>query len=142
MVNKEELPQTFDLFKQYMKPVIENSLGWDEGFQNSGFKSRLLPEWFYWVEINKERVGLVCFKTLERTIHIHLLIIFAPHQGNGYGELVTNHIRHRASEENKSLTLSCFKNNEPAVSLYKKLKFRVKSEDNYFFHFSSDRIST
>lgn len=141
-IEAEEIPQTFELFKQYMRPVIEVAFGWDEEFQESGFKSRLLPDWFSWIVVNNETVGLVCFKKQEYSLYIHLLIIFSEHQRNGVGKLVTEHLRRHAEEEGGELTLSCFKNNDPALNLYKKLKFETVAEDRYFYHLSSGEVST
>ncbi len=138
-VKKEEKLETFKLFKMYMKPVIENALGWDERFQNNGFNNCLQLEWFHWIIVDEIRVGLVCFKSVEEATHIHLLIIFKDQQGNGYGELTTEHIRNIAFNKNNRVTLSCFKNNECALRLYRKLEFKTISEDKYFFNLSFEQ---
>jgi len=140
-LNEQETGNTFTLFKQYMKPVIARSLGWNEAFQQHGFTQRLMPEWFHWVVINEQRVGLVCIKQIEKVTHLHLLIIFTQYQGNGYTEAVTQQLIERAHNENRVLTLSCFKANQAALHLYRKLKFNPVSEDEYFVDFSSDSIS-
>ncbi len=137
-----ESSQLFELFKKYMQPVVEKAIGWDEKFQLNGFHNCLRLEWFFWVEVSGEIVGLVCFKELEKTIKIHLLIIFESHQGNGYGELVIYHLKNRAMKVNNSLKLSCFKNNEPALCLYRKLKFKIVSEDKHFIYFSTCNVNT
>ena len=141
-VSNKERHQTFEVFKKYMKPVVEKAIGWDEDFQANGFRNCLPPECFFWIEVADKRVGLVCFKTLDSAIYIHLLIIFENHQGHGYGSLVTEHFKSRAFNNNTSLRFSCFKNNEPALRLYRKLKFKIVSEDKHFFNFSACNENT
>jgi ribosomal protein S18 acetylase RimI-like enzyme len=50
---------------------------------------------------------------------------------------VSKHIAGIAHSHNLPLTLRCFKNNEPALSLYRKLEFSVASEDEHFYDFIS-----
>jgi ribosomal protein S18 acetylase RimI-like enzyme len=136
-VQESDFESTFEVFKNHMKSVIESAFGWDEQFQESGFKSRLRLEWFHWITQKKSRVGLVCYKTSQESVHIHLLVIFAEAQRQGLGSAVSKHIAGIAHSHNLPLTLRCFKNNEPALSLYRKLGFSVASEDEHFYDFIS-----
>ena len=135
-IGVKEYGQVFELFKLYLKPIIEDAIGWDEDFQKNGFTNRLPLESFSWIKVDGNRVGLVCFKTLEDKIHIHLLIIFEAYQKQGFAVLVTEYFKSLALNNHKHLTLSCFKNNVPAIKLYKKLNFLIESEDKHFFDFS------
>lgn len=137
-VSKTELPLTFEAFKAAMKPVIEEALGWDEAFQQHYFASRLQSAWFYWVVFQGERVGLVCYKHTEQSVHLHLLAVFESWQRQGLGVTITNQLQQEAQRAGKPLTLSCFKNNAPAVALYRKLGFAVASQDAHFFDFIHD----
>lgn len=101
-------------------------------FSKNGFETRLKPEWFSWILSNKEKVGLLCNRLKEDSLHIYLLIIFTPAQKQGLATLVTNRLKTEAHNKQLSLTLSCFKNNKPALSLYRKLGYIVSSEDDFF----------
>ncbi|MEJ2765589.1 GNAT family N-acetyltransferase [Photobacterium sp. MCCC 1A19761] len=137
-VSKTEQPLTFEIFKSSMQPVIEAAFGWDEAFQQHYFASRLQPAWFYWAVFQGERVGLVCYKHTEQSVHLHLLAVFESWRGQGLGVTITNQLQQEARRAGKPLTLSCFKNNAPAVALYHKLGFAVASEDEHFFDFIHD----
>ena len=124
-LSKEERETSFQLFKTYMKPVIDGAFGWDEEFQRNGFESHLHAEWFSWVLISKERMGIVFKRWKDSSLHIHLLVTFTSAQRTGIATSVMLKLKAEAAEQNKDLTLSCFKNNDPALRLYKSLGFVV-----------------
>ena len=132
-ITEAEVALTFDLFKQHMKPVIEEAFGWDDSYQENGFKDRLKTCWFYWVYAKQTLVGLVCYKTTSESVHIHLLIVFDEMQRQGFGRQISRQLQSSAHQQGLPLTLSCFKNNQPAFSLYKMLGFTISSEDQYFY---------
>ncbi|WP_261809157.1 GNAT family N-acetyltransferase [Vibrio zhugei] len=125
-----------------MQSVITVALGWDEKFQRNGFESRLHPEWFRWVYCNNEKVGLVCSHLTDNSLHVHLLIIFTEAQRKGIAFKVLNLLEFEANNHNLNVTLSCFKNNKPALSMYYKLGYSVSSEDEYFYNFISHSEKT
>lgn len=118
-----ELSLAYQYFVSHMQPIVEQACGWDEGFQQTSFSSRLQLEWFEWVEQDDERVGLVCQRAKLESRHLHLLIIFAHKQRQGIGAAVLNCLIDRARSHNQPLTLSCFNNNLPAVAMYRNLDF-------------------
>ncbi|SHO57013.1 hypothetical protein [Vibrio quintilis] len=59
-LSPDESGLTFDIFKQYMKPIVDEALGWDEAFQRHGFTTSLQPEWFHWVIHHGHQAGLIC----------------------------------------------------------------------------------
>jgi len=134
-LEKQERETAFEIFQKYMKPVIDDAFGWNDEFQRNGFESHLKQEWFSWVLVNDKKSGVVCSCLKENSIHIHLLIIFTEAQRKGIATSVTRLLKTEASDIGKDLTLSCFKNNEPALNLYKKLGFIVKSESEYSYDF-------
>jgi ribosomal protein S18 acetylase RimI-like enzyme len=141
-IDKGELGSVFDFFKTYMKPVIDDAFGWDEEFQRKEFESHYESEWFSWVFCGEEKVGLVCSRFKENSLHIHLIIIFSQVQRRGIASSVVCKFRAEAHAEQLDITLSCFKNNTPAVSLYEKLGFVVLTQDEYFYDFISSAKST
>jgi len=134
-ISPEERNASFDVFKKYLKPVIDDAFGWDEEFQSNGFKTHLKPDWFSWILVEDVKAGLVCSRSKQSSIHIHLLVVFLEYQRNGIASSVVNKLKSDAAAENTDLTLNCFKNNIAAVSLYKKLGFVVMSEEEHFYRF-------
>lgn len=133
-----EIGEAYSVFKKYMHPFIESSLGWDENFQKSGFTKKLQSDWFYWITENKQKLGLLCYRSKAASIHIHLLIIFEQFQGSGIGEEVTKYLIAEAKKVQMPVTLSCFKNNQIALNLYRKLDFQVEAEDEFFYELVSN----
>lgn len=136
-LHQDERITAFQCYKRYMQPVVEEAFGWDEPFQQSYFASRLLPEWFYWISVQDERVGLVCHKTTAASVHIHLLLVFNTAQRRGIGAAATRYLKAQATAKKRSLTLNCFKNNTAALALYRSLNFEIAGEDDYFYEFVS-----
>ena len=123
-----------------MKPIIDDGFGWDEEFQRNSFGSNLDSDWFNWVLVGDKKgatnkVGLVCSRFKRRSLHIHLLIIFAEEQKKGIGSATVNKFKAQAYAENTNLTLNCFKHNVPALNLYRNMGFVVNSEEEYFYRF-------
>ena len=141
-ITETEIDAAFGVFKEYMKPLIDGAFAWDEQFQRNGFASRLRPGWFYWVYSKGSRVGLVCYKHTNQSVHVHLLVVFANCQGKGIGQAVIKYLMFQAYELGRSLSLSCFKKNDPALNLYKKLGFLIVSEDEHTYGFISDVTGT
>ncbi|WP_114724825.1 GNAT family N-acetyltransferase [Vibrio cholerae] len=134
---KHEHSSAFRDFKLYMKPIVDSAIGWDEDIQRTSFESRLQPEWFSWILCNGEKVGYVCSRFKPSSLHIHLLIIFAHEQRKGFASSVIKKLKAQANSQQLDLTLSCFKNNVPAASMYKRLEFVIDSEDEHFYNFIS-----
>ncbi|CAG8999863.1 MAG: hypothetical protein CENE_01846 [Candidatus Celerinatantimonas neptuna] len=134
-VQHETMDELFEVFKCYMRPVLEDVLGWDEAFQKDGFYSYLQHEWFYWMTLDDRRVGLVCHKMTEDSVHIHLLVVFSELQRQGLATQVMRYLRDNAHRRYLPLTLSCFKTNEQA-QLYQKQGSVVTSQDEHFYKMS------
>ena len=130
---------SFEIYKGHMKPIIDDAFGWDEEFQRNGFESNLDPDWFSWILVEdkgkKKKAGLACSRYKRRSLHIHLLVVFAEEQRKGIATSVVRKLKAQATAENTHLTLNCFKNNVPALSLYRNLGFVVNSEDEQFYRF-------
>lgn len=127
---------SFEIFKTYLKPFIDDAFGWDETFQRGGFDTYLHPEWFSWVHLKGKKVGMVCSEIQESSLYIHLLIVFTKAQRKGIASAITNKLKEDASNKELDLTLSCFKTNVVAIELYKKLGFQITSEDEYSYGFT------
>lgn len=125
--------EAFEIFRKYMKPTVDAAIGWDEQFQRSGFDSKWNPDHFSWIVSDAEKAGFVCCRLRENSVHIHLLIVFEGAQRTGIATSVMERLREDAFAKCRGLTLSCFKNNAPALSLYKRYGFVVCSDEGCFY---------
>lgn len=80
-----EFEQRFATVKQGIFPYVEAVFGWDDDFQRERLSSEYQPQWFSWILLGGERVGLLCCKPYEDALHIHLLIIFPAVSGSAVG---------------------------------------------------------
>lgn len=128
-----EFDTLFAAVKQAIYPYVEKVFGWDDCFQ----KQRLVEEyelsWFYWVCINKSRIGILCYKPYANSWHIHLLIIFPEFQNRGFGYSIMTYVHELAKTDGrKTITLSSFIMNKGAISFYERLGYQiVASEDDF-----------
>ncbi len=130
-----ECLKAFELYKDYLKPIVAAAIGWDEDYQKNSFNRRLQADGFHSVELDDKPVGMIYFKNGETSTHLHFLIIFSEAQRQGIGSLVIRRLQSLAVETGRPMTLSCFKNNKPAVNFYKKLGFYATAEDEFFYDF-------
>jgi len=123
-----EFDAAFDSFKFYMHDVIDEKFGWDEAFQKKGFYENYSLDWLSWVYRNNHKVGLICARRAPESLHLHLLIVFEQYQRTGIAAVILSDLIGKES----IVTLSSFKNNLPAISLYQKMGFQCVSEDKHF----------
>ncbi|MDN3648560.1 GNAT family N-acetyltransferase [Reinekea marina] len=127
--------QVFDLTKAELFPFVDEVFGWDDAFQKQRMMDDYKPHWFYWLEFEKEEIGYLCFKRYDQAIHIHLLILKPQWQNRGYGRKVMEFIHSMARLEQRDITLSSFKINTKAVSLYRSLGYHLSGEEEHFLLF-------
>jgi len=134
----DEHVDTFSIYKEYMKPWIDNLFGWNESFQLTGFKTHLRQPNFSWIVIKGIQVGIICLDDENKHQKLSLLIIFKEYQRQGYSLLVLKDLINTLPG-GEILTWNSLKNNLPAVTLYSKIKTVERSESEYFYHY---RITT
>lgn len=127
-----EYPSLFSIYKKYLYPAISSSFGWNEDYQLHRFSVSYQPEWFDWIMFNGERLGIVCTKQEEVTVHIHLLVIFEKYQKKGIGSAVMKYIQRSYSDKVTKCHLSAFKSNQQVIDFYLSLGYKTVSEDEYF----------
>jgi len=133
-LDETEFEAAFDFFKFYMHGVIDETFGWDDAFQKKGFYDNYSLDWLFWVYRNNHKVGLVCARKASKSLHLHLLIVFEEYQRTGVATLILSDLM---GKEN-AMTLSSFKNNLPAISLYQKMGFERANEDEHFYSYKAD----
>ncbi len=130
----EENVDTFAIYKKYMKPWIDDLLGWDETFQLNGFNNHLRQHHFRWIYIDGVKVGVTCLHEECGCTKLSLLIIFKEHQGNGYAfQYITDLIN--TLPRGTTLTWNCLKNNTPAIGLYSKIDYIERIESGCFYQY-------
>jgi len=130
----DENVDTFAIYKKYMKPWIDDLLGWDEQFQFNGFSKNLRQHYFRWIFIDGEKVGISCLHEERGQTKLSLLIIFKEHQGNGYSfQFLADLIRTLPC--GTTLTWNCLKNNTPAIRLYSKIDDAERTLSGCFYQY-------
>lgn len=132
-IYESEMDQAFALYKSAIGPVIEQSFGWNEEFQQERFRTRYEQNWFYWVDINTERVGYVCFYETAKELHVSLLIVLESFRNKSFGQMIMDKLQKRAFDKSLDVSLSTFKANIGAVRFYKRMGYVILSEDDYFY---------
>ncbi|MUK38315.1 GNAT family N-acetyltransferase [Aliivibrio fischeri] len=129
-----EYPSLFSIYKKYLKPTIEEALGWNELYQQQRFNQSYQKEWFDWIMYNGERLGIICTKpdAIRSTIHIHLLIVFEKYQNKGVGTAVMKCYQKHYSDVVTKSCLSAFKVNKSVINFYLSLGYQVVREDEHF----------
>ncbi len=132
-----EFEQRFAAVKEGIFPYVEAVFGWDDDFQRERLTNEYEPHWFSWILAEGERVGLLCCKPYDDALHVHLLIIFPPHQGRQLGSAVMARLhREAASEGRLRVTLSSFSANQRAIEFYRRLGYQVVAEESAFVSLS------
>mgnify|MGYP006293047369 FL=1 len=97
---------------------------------------KLLPDglktknnYLYSIYTKNNHIGYIWFKINDenrKAAFLNDIIIFQEYRGKGYGEKTMKLFERKAKEfDCERIQLHVFAHNDPAVSLYKKLKFKV-----------------
>ena len=96
-----------------------------------------------WVSKNKEMLGLYNCRTDEDvtrgSVMIFNVCVAKKARGQGIGTALMNHAIANCKKPGQDLTLTVYTDNQPAIHLYKKLKFQIVSpdrepEDGFFMY--------
>lgn len=134
-VNPDQAPLLFPLFERYLRGVIEESIGWDEAFQREGFESKLKLDWFRWIDIDEERVGLLCLQQKTTEDYLYLIILYQQCQGKGLARAIMFDLKAHAEKRNLNLAWSCLSNNKTAQRLYDALPNVGKTREGLFYRY-------
>ncbi|EAQ67456.1 Histone acetyltransferase [Marinomonas sp. MED121] len=150
-VKEDEFELIFPMVKNALFPYVDAVYGWNDEFQQARLRNDYEPAWYHWLYDGDDRVGMVCFKylgsflepssdsALERSLHLHLVIILPEYQGRGLGAEVMNHLGQLARQNTcNKITLSCFIENQRAVKFYQTLGYQIILEEEHFFSFELD----
>lgn len=127
-------PLTQELLQEYMQYLVNidaNTLG--EAWTADNFTSELPGKWdfsFFSMSDYKKISGFLIASRKKESIHIHRLVVAKDFQAKGIGkQLVEAILRKTTLGKLNRVTLKVSRNNVPAISFYKKLGFRVYTDE-------------
>ena len=123
----------YQLYESSMRPVIEGAVGWVDVEQRQRFARSYSIEQFQLISVGTLLAGALYTVAEPEKLHLSLLLIHADFRNRSLGTQVIESLQ--AQQDRRPITLSVFKNN-PALSLYNRLGFRIDAEDDHFFEMS------
>ncbi|KZM44398.1 hypothetical protein OA92_06980 [Marinomonas sp. SBI22] len=137
VVKESEFQQVFLSVKQALFDYVEAVYGWDDDFQQDRLRNDYDPVWYHWLYEKHTRIGLVCYRKKENSLHLHLMIIFPQFQGNGMGRHAMDFLIHEARRMAcDQISLSSFTQNKRALAFYNSLGFIIDSLEDHFINMS------
>ena len=121
------------LYFETMRGLIEPLLGWDARRQEESFAGWFDLEQARIIMADGRDVGWVQTRTTEAEVFLGSLYVIPEMQRRGIGTHVLRELIAQSKRSSTPLTLAVMKNN-PAVSLYERLGFRLTHEDRYKFY--------
>ena len=122
----------FALYKLLLYTYIDQTFGWEDDFQRDRFDTAYRHCEFTLVKMGSVIAGYFATKYEQDAVHVSLLFIKPEFQRKGIGREIMKTLTAHATAVNRSVTLSCFICNQPAMDFYKNLGFRVTTKDEYF----------
>lgn len=132
-VSLTEQAAVFELYKTTLFEHIDAVFGWDDIFQQQRIQQQYEPSWLFWVHI-PQRVALLCYKVVGNSLHVHLLLVFPAHQGQGLGAQIMLYLHEVARQKKLShISLSSFKHNQGALRFYRRLGYVITHTEADFY---------
>lgn len=118
-----------------MKWYIEKIYGWDIDIQREKTRKELDKhiDDIKIIQVNNEDIGVTTFYKEDNAYVVGLIIIHPKYQCRGIASTIISNYINIAKAEKCNIIIKCYKDN-PAKDLYKRLGFRVVSEDNSHIH--------
>ncbi|GMQ46714.1 GNAT family N-acetyltransferase [Vibrio sp. 10N] len=132
-VLQDEFEEVLAVIKSGLFHHVDAVFGWDDDFQRNRLKTEYQSNWFHWIYIEKQRVGLLCFKPYENAFHIHFLVVAPSQQGKKIGTCVMSMVHDKAIANKKDrVTLSSFTRNNKAIAFYESIGYEtIEADDNF-----------
>ena len=122
--------QLYGIQSKAMKPYVEQTWGWDEGFQQDRFRQGFDPDTTRVVLSNDREIGFLRVTEKKGVAFIAQIYIIPDYQGKGIGTALVREVLAR----NLPVELSVLKLNTDARRLYERLGFRVNDESATHYH--------
>ena len=112
-----------------VRPYVERIWGWDEGYQREDFDRDFSAiGQFYVVEADGRFAGFLQVSLADPVYHIVEIHLCPEYRGYGIGSGILRLFQELCAHQDRKLRIGCFKENDRARSLYKKLGF-VQTEE-------------
>ena len=121
-------PFLYSCYKRTMREYIEQTWGWDEGFQSTAFRQHLPWQRFRIITVDGTSVGAVCVLETPDYIVLEMMMIEPEFQRRSIGSDFVARLLDRARSEGQAVKLRVMKIN-PARAMYERLGFVVVGED-------------
>ena len=116
-----------------MKPIFENTLGWNEIDEFE--KATDYLEYAKIIMVDKKSIGVIKVIPKNEELHLHQIQILPEFHKHGVGTKLIHQTIERAEKLQKPLTLFVVKNT-PAMHLYQLLGFVFSDEFQYHYKMS------
>ena len=146
MISLEPMTKELDTFefaflakKEALGPHVAVKWGWDEAFQRRVHSERWAAKSFFRIVVDGEAAGTVAIDESPTHVQFGEFYLLPPYQRRGIGGQVLASVMERSAKGRLPVRLECLKWN-PALSLYKRVGFRVTSENDthYFMEWRGD----
>ena len=131
----------YELYCLTMRTHIEKNWGWDEAFQQNGFKTNLHPTKFNIVVVGKSEVGAYLVNEEPDHYWLEMILIVPEWQGRGLGSEIIRRLQVVAEQNDKPIKLSVIKVNL-VMEFYTRLGFEVYDQDQAVFKLVWNNKST
>jgi len=116
-----------------IKKYVEAIWDWDETTQLKYFEEDFILPNFKVVWLDDKAIGYLETHENNELINITEIHIIPDAQGKGIGSRIISGVVLEAKERGKKVTLGCFKENDGAVRIYKRLGFQIVGETETHF---------
>lgn len=123
----------YELHCRTMRPVIEQTWGWNEAWQREEFERRVARHQPSIIERDGAAVGGLLLEWLPHAVYIHEIQVRPEHQGQGIGTAAIRLVVEEAARRGVDVTLSVVEANPRAKRLYERLGFVVTAFEQPFF---------
>jgi ribosomal protein S18 acetylase RimI-like enzyme len=110
-----------------LRPYVEATWGWDEGYQRTRFRDHFDPARREIVLADGAAVGVISVERREDSIFLSTIGITSAYQGRGIGTRLIQDLLEEAGARGVPVELQVLKVN-PARALYERLGFGVAGE--------------
>ena len=129
----EDAEFLYQLLKTTMRKYVDQTWGWDEGWQRAYFEMRFDPAKNQIIVLDDRDIGVIATEKREDEIILSSLYILPEYQGQGIGTRLIKELLAQAFRDDLPVGLRVLKVN-PAKRLYERLGFVVVEEiDTHYY---------
>ena len=122
----------FELFARTMRGVVEQTWGWNDGWQRAEFARRFRSYTVSVVESDARPIGGLFLEHGPDAIFIHEIQLLPECQGRGIGTAIVQAVCEQAATRGVPVELSVVPANYRAQRLYERLGFEVVAIESPF----------